>query len=183
MWRRGETTPNFLLYSLVLRFIRLQTKDIYNKTPVNIANFIQGCLYYLRLVGNRFVPRFVKRPFPRDHLQEIRQTDGKRNAEHSPPKDEYIDLRSIWAVEFYTPNHIEELIRRLEHLGWTKDESRNPVRSLKHRGVSQFYQSWSPLGRILPRDDPNAYFPPPLRRICLKMCPMRTVTSFASRHH
>ena len=129
----------------------------------NIPNRVKTAAYAFRVACNKRFPRFFKRPFPRNWLHDVRLADREENAEHSPPKDEHIDLCSIWAVEFYTPTHMEELLRRLERLGWTGDGSRDPVSWLKHREVSQFGQAWMPLGQVLPRDDPNTYLPHPLR--------------------
>lgn len=128
-----------------------------------IFNLAEDSLYRFRLAGHNCLPHFFKRPYPRRRLQEVRHSDSQLNAEHSPPTDEHIDLCSVWAVEFYTPTHIDELLRRLERLGWTGDISRNPASWIKNRVASQFGQAWMRLGLIVPQDDPNQYVIPPLR--------------------
>ena len=130
---------------------------------IDTFNLAQDIFYQFRLAASRCFPRYIRRPFPRSHLQDIRHADPKQNAQHTPPADEYIDLCSVWAIEFYTPAHMDQLLSSLEHLGWTEDESRNPVSWLKHREASQFSQGWMPLGPVLTRDARDPYIISSLR--------------------
>ena len=123
----------------------------------NFFDLAQDAFYQLRLAASKCFPRYARRPYPRRRLQDIRQSDPKLNAWHTPPANEYIDLYSVWAIEFYTPAHMDELLARLEHLHWTEYDSRNPVSWLKNREVSQFSQAWMPLGPVIPRDVPDPY--------------------------
>ena len=120
-------------------------------------NLKQDALYRFRLVASRCFPSYITRPYPSSRLHEIRQADSEQNARHSPPADEYIDLCSMWAVEFYTPAHMDDLLASLEHLGWAEDEMRNPVTWLKHRKASQYSQAWMSLGPVIPYGIPDPY--------------------------
>ena len=128
-----------------------------HRLAANFFNLVQDALYQFRCAASVCFPRFISRPYPKGLLRDIRQSDPKLNAEHTPPADEHIDLYSVWAIEFYTPAHMDELLSRLEQLGWTQDESQNPVSWLKHRDTSQFSQAWMPLRPVIPPDvaDPN----------------------------
>lgn len=120
-------------------------------------SFVEDTAFKLRTAASKCFPRFVSRPFPRCHLQELRATDPEQNAQHTPPADEVIDLYSGWAIEFYTPAHMEELISSFERLGWTEDDARNPAAWLKHREPSQYSQGWMHLGPVVPHNLPNTY--------------------------
>ena len=134
-----------------------------HRYATNFLNLVQGAVFQFRVGASKFLPRFVKRPFPKPRLQDIRRSDPEGNARHTPPADEYVDLCSFWAIEIYTPAHTDELLRCLESLGWTEDESRNPAHWLKNRAVSQFSQAWMPLGPVIPRDIPDPYITRSLR--------------------
>ena len=129
----------------------------------NCLSIVQDAVFQVRTAASRCFPRFIGRPYPRSRLQEIRETDPRQNARHTPPTDEYIDLCSVWAIEFYTPAHMDELLSSFECLGWTEDDTRNPVAWLKHPDASQYSQAWRPLGRVVPRDIPDRYITRPLR--------------------
>ena len=76
------------------------------------------------------------------------------NADTSPPDDEFIDLRCMWAVEFYTPAHIDGLIRSFAKLGWGTEESasasQNPITWIHRLRRSQASTAWMNLGLIAP---------------------------------
>ena len=122
-----------------------------------LSNHVQNAVYGFKFVASKIFPRFIRRPFPKGHLQSIRQRDPDQNAKNSPPTDEFIDLCSIWAIEFYTPSHMDRLLSSLEHLGWAEGDSRNPVSWLQHRDATQFGQSWMPLGPVIPRNVPDPF--------------------------
>ena len=52
------------------------------------------------------------------NISSYRERDTERNVDSSPPIDECIKLACAWGVEFYTPNHIENLIENFRILGW-----------------------------------------------------------------
>lgn len=59
-------------------------------------------------------------------LQSMRQRDPEINARTTPPQDESINLCCVWAVEFYTPSHISNLVGKLRDAGWDEDHNSNP---------------------------------------------------------
>lgn len=130
---------------------------------VNFAELVQSSRYSFRFAANKCFPRYVRPPFPRNLLHEIRKTDPDQNALHSPPVGERIDLYSVWAIEFYTPSQMDELIRSLDDLDWNKEDGRDPVSWLKLPVTSKFSQGWMPLGPIISHDDPTQYVTRPLR--------------------
>ena len=134
-----------------------------HKYTARFLNLLKDGLYEFRLAASKFFPKYIRRPYPRIRLQDWRQFDADQNARSAPPEDENIDLCSAWAIEFYTPAHMNHLLNGLEHLGWTEDESRNPVAWLKDWGTSQFGQSWMPLERVIPRGVPDPYITGSLR--------------------
>ena len=134
-----------------------------HRCATNFLNVAQNALFQIRVGASRCFPRFIRRPYPTSRLQDIRQTDAEQNAKHTPPADEYVDLYSVWAIEFYTPAHMDKLLSSFERLGWTEDDTRNPVDCLKHRNASQYSQAWMPLGPVIPRDIPDPYISRSLR--------------------
>jgi hypothetical protein len=67
-----------------------------------------------------------------------------------PPEGERFTVHAVWAVEFYTPAHAEDLIARLHRLGF--EEARwSATQSLSdsiRRHRSSLGESWSNLGVI-----------------------------------
>ncbi len=58
-------------------------------------------------------------------LQIYRNRDVESNQETTPPDDEVIDLCCIWAVEFYTPSHLDSLLTGVKHFGWKQEGIRS----------------------------------------------------------
>ena len=127
---------------------------------IKFFSIARNGLYQLRVAANRYFPRLIGHPYPVERLEALRSTDSRMNDEHSPPIDEYIDLTSIWAIEYYTPAHMDELFNRLKEFDWSGDESQDPVRWLQNRRSSQFSQAWKRLGPIVSRDMPRTSFLP-----------------------
>lgn len=69
----------------------------------------------------RKFPSVVPDPKYREMLAVYRRRDAEKNIQTEPPDDEAIDLRCVWAVEFYTPSHIEKLLSGFTALGWDED--------------------------------------------------------------
>ena len=127
------------------------------------SNLKEETAYQFRSAGNKLFPEYIKRPFPKEHLAEILAIDPIENAETTPPEDEFIDLYSVWAVEFYTPAYFDDLLESLERLEWNKEVvSQGPVDWLKRQRIYQYGQSWMPLHIIIPRDALNSY---PMERL------------------
>ena len=72
------------------------------------------------------VKRHLKSHSPKNDfasiLEDYRKNDPTKNAETTPPDDEYVDLPCMWAVEFYTPSHVDKLVDNLKKLGWDENE-------------------------------------------------------------
>ena len=79
-------------------------------------------LYRFKYAAHRRFPRFFLYP---GELEEWRSRDSARNAKTSPPEDEFIDLRCMWAVEFYTPAHVDALLSSFRKLGWDSKNRSN----------------------------------------------------------
>ena len=84
------------------------------KTAVELSA-TRRLLYRLRYAAHRRFPRFFLYP---GALEAWRSRDPARNAETTPPNDEFIELRCMWAVEFYTPAHVDALLSGFRKLGW-----------------------------------------------------------------
>ena len=90
-------------------------------------------------------------------LEMHRESDPVENLETSPPEDERIHMRCLWAVEFYTPSHVDKLLDSLRKLGWDQEDipGRDSPASwvISTRLVSQRGGSWLNLGIIRPVND------------------------------
>ena len=98
-------------------------------------------------------------------LESRRKNDAVINAETTPPEDEYVDLRCIWAVEYYTPSHVDNLIESLGKLKSIEDDlpgRENPGSWV--RNVRNFSSggSWFNLGVFRSADD-ERFWPMPYR--------------------
>ena len=68
-----------------------------------------------------------KPPYPFDD-ESFKSRDESINRDSTPPSDEYIDLRCIWGVEFYTPSYVSDLEAHLHDLGWGTAQGRRSGR-------------------------------------------------------
>ena len=89
-----------------------------------------------------------------DFLGHARRNDSERNAETTPPTEEYIDLYCTWAVEFYTPTYIECLVDGLQKIGASTETNqrldRDPVHWLRMQRSLHRTSGWISLGNLLP---------------------------------
>ena len=89
-----------------------------------------------------------------DFLATARENDWERNAQTTPPTEEYIDLYCTWAVEFYTPTYIEGLVDGLQKLGASTETNqrldRDPVDWLRMQRSLHRTSGWISLGNLLP---------------------------------
>ena len=99
------------------------------------------------------------------------ESDPGENADTAPPDDEFIDLNCLWAVEFYTPDHRNDLIDGFRRLGWGYEDtddvnSRDPVVWLN--GPNRRFQggAWLSLGVLIPEGAERG-FPRPTHRVPL----------------
>ena len=89
-------------------------------------------------------------------LDHYRRNDPTRNAETTPPEDEHVDLRCMWAVEFYTPSHVDKLVDSLKKLGWDQNElpgRESPASWVRITRQHSEGGSWLDLGTIRSGDD------------------------------
>ena len=95
--RLGKRDKELRNYLMVLKTVRAQWRSVLQVIP--------------------FRDRSVRTRL-KERLNEFHsEFDQKVNEQTSPPKDEFIDLRCVWAVEIYTPSHIDQLINGLTNLG------------------------------------------------------------------
>ena len=97
---------------------------------------------------------YIKDPYLKEHLKHYRKMDHKENQRTSPPENEVIDLKCLWAVEFYTPAHTDNLVNSFTKLGWNKEENTadlgNPITWLY--GLRRYHRgnAWMNLGLLIP---------------------------------
>ena len=117
-------------------------------------------LYRLKYAAHERFPRFFDYPIRPGEQAISRIFDPKENAQTCPPDDEFIDLCCMWAVEFYTPAHIDTLLAGFRKLGW---ENKNHFNSQSLTSwVQKFRQSshsnaWLDLGTIFPQGTDNFF--------------------------
>ena len=63
-----------------------------------------------------FLARRARNDDSASMLEMYRESDPVENLETSLPEDERIDMRCLWAVEFYTPSHVDKLLDSLRKL-------------------------------------------------------------------
>ena len=73
-------------------------------------------LYRIKKAAHRYLPRFFSYPLRSGSLKKLGENDPVLNERSSPPDDEFIDLCGMWAVEFYTPAHVDTLLAGLRKL-------------------------------------------------------------------
>ena len=78
----------------------------------------RNIFYRLQRWCYRKFPSLIPDPDRRKILRISRERDEEENSKTEPPSDELIDLRCIWAVEFYTPSQVAQLLHGFEKLGW-----------------------------------------------------------------
>ena len=91
-----------------------------------------------------------------------RENDPTRNAETTPPEDEHVDLRCMWAVEFYTPSYVDKLVDNLKKLGWDQNEfpgRESPASWVRITRQHSEGGSWFNLGTIRSGDDKRSWPP------------------------
>ena len=112
----------------------------------------------------RLVSRYLKGNHINEVLKEYHEKgDPKENSGTAPPEDEFIDLVCMWAVEFYTPAHIDGLIESFVKLGWGEDPirdrggSQDPIGWLEGLRRHHLGGSWMNLGILTPNKS-DLYF-------------------------
>lgn len=121
------------------------------KTSVELSA-TRRLLYRLRYAAYRRFSRFFLYP---GELEAYRSYDPARNTETALPNDEFIELRCMWAVEFYTPAHIDALLSGFRKLGWDNKNRFNIgtsptswIQELRQSSHSGGHMSLDVIGRI-----------------------------------
>ena len=123
---------------------------------------ISGVAQHFKNAVNRYVAGHSRNDDSVPILEFERQRDPASNAETTPPEDEQIDLRCMWAVEFYTPSHVDKLVDNFRKLRWDQDDL--PGRESPDSWVRITRQlsdggSWLALGTIRSVDDTRPWPP------------------------
>ncbi len=112
----------------------------------------KSLLYRLRYEAHQRIPNLISHPDTVRRLAVMREQDPTANAKSTPPTDEFIDLRCMWAVEFYSPAYVDLLLAGLRKLGWDKKESINhwedPSAWIQRTRHCSFSMGWLNLGLI-----------------------------------
>ena len=83
---------------------------------------IRRVAHYLRNAVQKRLTSRSRNDDPASMLDDYRKNDPTSNAETTPPEDEHVDLHCMWAVEFYTPSHVDKLVDNLKKLGWDQND-------------------------------------------------------------
>lgn len=100
--------------------------------------------------------KFLASPFQKAEPDEgmfrfYRERDAESNKETTPPENEVIDLCCFWAVEFYTPSHMNALLTNIRRIGWDEEGFRGlkDIREWADRSREHPKGGgWQNLGRI-----------------------------------
>ena len=79
-------------------------------------NFVRWAKSQLRNAVKMRIPGRSRDDYSAEILEIHRKNDATRNAETTPPEDEYVDLPCMWTVEYYTPSHVDNLVEGLQML-------------------------------------------------------------------
>ena len=114
-----------------------------------------------RFAHRRF-PKIVPIPDIKDDLRWHWERDSAENDKTTPPADEKVELRCLWAAEFYTPTHAESVIRSFQRLGWEKKSARytrsGPVKWLLQTRRLGHGGGWINLGALVPPKQKRRYW-------------------------
>ncbi len=92
-------------------------------------------------------------------LENLRRGDEQQNWNSTPPESEYIGLRCVWGVEFYTPANLEILVSSFEAInagqGYHFDSLSDPVDWLRSWQRNNLGGSWTNLGFFVPEGRPR----------------------------
>jgi hypothetical protein len=98
-------------------------------------------------------PSLLSDPDEEERLAYWWDKDGEENAKTAPPADEFVDLHCIWAIEFYTPAHVEGILNGFAKLGWDKDDEtlfrRNPAQWVRQSRETSQGGAWFNLNLIV----------------------------------
>ena len=121
--------------------------------------FKMGFGFRLHDYVHRKLPRIINSPHEKESLKWSHERDPEKNAKTRPPEDEQIQLHCLWAVEFYTPMHTEDLASAFVRLGWNNEEvfdsGKNPIAWMESLRTRQHGEGWNNLGVLIPPNSKN----------------------------
>ena len=123
---------------------------------------IRRVAQYLRNVVQKRLTGHSRDDDPASMLDDYRKNDPTSNAETTPPEDEHVDLRCMWAVEFYTPSHVDKLVDNLKKLGWDQNDfpgRESPASWVRITRQHSEGGSWLNLGTIRSGNDKRPWPP------------------------
>jgi len=126
----------------------------------------QSLLYRLRHSLRKRFPRLFHHSDSARRLDVWRERDPVDNVKTTPPADEFVDLRCLWAVEFYTPAYVDALLAGFQSLGWGKGDGsslQDPVAWVQRLNEHPYGSGWLNLGVIQPPNT-DTFFLPPCRK-------------------
>lgn len=107
-------------------------------------------------------PALVPHPRLKTSVEQARRHDAADNLRTTPPDDESIRLRCVWAAELYTPAHVTGLISSFTGLGWDKEDlgrpNSTPARWLRRFRDAPYGGGWYNLGAICRPGDTPRFF-------------------------
>lgn len=101
--------------------------------------------------ASRKLPTIFSSPHGKLFLEWARKNDQEKNKETRPPDEEQIQLHCLWATEFYTSSHAEDLVSAFVKLGWDMDDgSNNPASWTEQIRTSPSMGGCRNLGTLVP---------------------------------
>jgi hypothetical protein len=121
------------------------------KTPSKPKSYNAVALWIRKAFARQFRFLHIKK-HTKISLDWQSKRDPAINEETTPETDELVELEHLWAVEFYTPSHAENLASAFTALGWDESGTRDNNVSdwLKKSRISSDGGGWINLGFIRP---------------------------------
>lgn len=138
-------------------------KDLDSKPdakPKNPAHTGTAFARRIRNWASRRIPSFVDSEFTKQSRERFRKRDTEEIPASIPPITQSVDLKRVYAAEFYTPAHAERLLVAFEKLGWNSADT-FPFRANASEWVARSRRSpegtWLNLGVIVPPDSQKRF--------------------------
>jgi len=107
--------------------------------------------FRIRAAIHKRFPRLIEHPSVAGFRAYHVTRDPEQNEKTRPPHDEFVDFRCIWAVELYTPAHMEALLSSFQKLGWDRDDSvgrDGPADWIQRLREGQYGGGWYNFGLV-----------------------------------
>lgn len=155
----GAVVLAFLLFRVGRGLCRYPVRALSLHQGMPGADFIRNIAGKVRRIFREYAGN---RQY-REMLRQVRARDPKENLETSPPADERIDLVCLWATEFYTTSHNEQLVDSFVKLGWGKEGanggSGDPIGWLNGSSGGHQGSAWMNLGVLVPHGSRRFFVP------------------------